>query len=133
MTLPDAALTLATYLEALPGLDEQQLMEISAVHRGIGAEALGVARSAAADVARAGGLLDELQALHITIAQWVGARYAKSRRYTGEGFNDPPVLIDLREQARPALLDAATALFLVDRLPRDAFDALVGPVDSVIG
>ena len=126
-------ITLAAFLEALPNLDEQDLLAMSAAHHGIPPEVLELVRSTAGDVARAGGLLEELQALHITIAQWVGARHAQSRRYTGEGFTDRAVLNDVREQARPALLDAATALFLVEQLPREAFDTLVGPVDSVIG
>ena len=125
-------LTLERYLQLLPDLNEEQLLAISAAHRGAGAAALEQARGEAADIARGERLLDDLQALHVTIAQWIGARYAKSRRYTGEGFADPAMLIDLREQARPALLDAATGLFLIERLSRASLEMLVGPVQTVI-
>lgn len=126
-------LTLERFLRILPGLDGEQLLAISAAHAHGRGPALEDARQAAADLARADGLLDELQALQGTIIQWSAAQLAPSSRYTGERPLDLPLLADLREQARPALLDAATALFLVERLPRDAFDALVSAVDSVVG
>ena len=129
----EGALTLESYLQVLPALDEQQLLAISAAHRAIDGASLEAARASAAEIARSGKVLDELQALQSTIAQWIGSRYAASRRYTGEGLTDPPMLIVVREQARPALPDAATALFLVEQLPQEAFETLVGPVDSVVG
>ena len=127
------ALTLERFLREVPMLDAQQLLEIAAAHEHVGREVLQRAREAAGEVARADGLLDELQALQGTIVQWTSASLADSRRYTLEAPLDTPILGDLREQARTALLDAATALFLVDRLPPDDRAALLGPVDSVIG
>lgn len=131
--MSDDELTLEAFLRILPALDSQQLLAISAAHEHAGREAIERARAAAGDLARDGGVLEELQALQGTIAQWVGSRMAQSRRYTGEGLADDPILLDVREQARPALLDAATALFLAERLAHDHRDALLGPVDSVIG
>ena len=129
-------ITLERFLRVLPGLDIEQLLAISAAHDGLDDAALVRARSAAGDVARAEGLLDELRALHGTIVQWAASEGSQSRLYTREGLFENAsmgMLHDTREQARPALLDAATALFLVEHLPREAFDTLVGPVDSVIG
>ena len=129
----DDELTLERFLRELPALDSEQLLAISAAHEQARGEALKRAREHAADVAREAGLLDELRALQGTIVQWTTGPLADSRRYTGEGYLDNRVLGDLREQARPALLDAAAALFLVERLQHDNRDALLGPVQSVIG
>lgn len=131
--MTDDELTLERYLQILPGLDAEQLLAISAAHQDVGRPSLERAREAAAALARREGVLDELQALQGTIIQWAAAQLAPSSRYTGERPLDLPMLADLREQARPALLDAATALFLVDQLADDDRDALLGPVDSVIG
>ena len=127
------ALTLERFLREVALLDAQQLLAISAAHRSVGREALEQAREAAAEIARSTSALDDLQALQGTIAQWIGAHNSRTRRYTMEGLIDDPFLIDCREQARPALLDAATALFLADRLAPDDRGALLGAVDSVIG
>lgn len=129
----DGELTLERYLRVLPALDAEQLLAISAAHAEARGRGLEGAREAAAGVARAEGLLGELQALQATIIQWAAAQLAPSSRYTGERPLDLPMLADLREQARPALLDAATALFLHDLLAPADLDALLGPVDSVIG
>lgn len=131
--MSDDQLTLERFLQAIPALDAQQLLAICAAHQGNDRDAVARARSAAADIARAEDALDDLQALQGTVIQWAAAQLAPSSRYTGERPMDLPVLADLREQARPALLDAATALFLEDLLPPAARDALLGPVDSVIG
>jgi hypothetical protein len=81
-------------------------------------------------------VLDELHELHGTIVQWAASQGSYSRLWTREGAFDNPsvhVLHDVREQARPALLDAATALFLETWLsPADRL-VLVDPVESVIG
>ena len=129
----DERLTLERFLRLLPGLDAEQLLAISAAHQDARGEALEQARSAAADLAREGGLLEELQGLQGTIVQWTSGPLANSRRYTLEAPLDDRVLGDLREQARPALLDAAAALFLEERLEPDDRNALLGAVDSVIG
>lgn len=127
------SLTLERFLRELPGLDVQQLLAISAAHEYVGRDAVERARGAAAELARADGVLEELQALHGTIIQWAAAQLAPSSRFTGERPLDLPLLADTRHQARPALLDAATALFLDERLtPADRL-ALVEAVDSVIG
>lgn len=126
-------LTLERFLRTLPALDGQQLMAISAAHAQGRGRPLEDARQAAAEVARAEDMLDELQALQGTIIQWAAAQLSSSSRYTGERPLDLPVLADLREQARPALLDAATALFLQELLAPADRDALLGPVESVIG
>lgn len=128
----DDDLTLERFLRILPSLDGEQLMAISAAHAHGRGPALEDARQAAADVARDGGLLDELQALHGTIIQWASAQLSSSSRYTGERPLDLPLLADLREQARPALLDAATALFLEELLAPEDRVALAGAVESVV-
>jgi hypothetical protein len=129
----DGELTLERFLRIVPSLDGEQLLAISAAHAHGRGQALDDARQAAGDIARVDGLLAELQALHGTIIQWSAAQLAPSSRFTGERPLDLPLLADLREQARPALLDAATGLFLVERLPREAYEALVSAVDSVVG
>ena len=129
----DERLTLERFLREMPTLDAQQLLAIAAAHQHVGREALEGAREAAGLLARSNGGLEDLQALHGTIAQWVGAHHSRTRQFTMEGLTDDPFLIDCREQARPALLDAATALFLEERLSSEDRDALLGPVDSVIG
>jgi hypothetical protein len=129
-------ITLERFLRVLPGLDIEQLLAISAAHDGVDAGALARARGVAGDLARAEGSLDELHDLHATIIQWAGSQGGQSRLYTREGLFETPavgMLHDVREQARPALLDAATALFLEARLQPEDRDALLGPVDSVIG
>lgn len=128
----DGPLTLERFLRILPSLDAEQLLAISAAHQDIGRERIGRAREAAADLARAEGVLDELQALQGTIIQWAAAELAPSSRFTGERPLDLPMLADLREQARPALLDAATGLFLVELLEPEDRDALAGAVESVV-
>lgn len=133
MSTEDGGLTLERFLREVPVLDAQQLLAISAAHQHVGRDVIGQAREAASELARANGTLDELQALQATIVQWVGSRLARSRRFTGEGIVDDPMLQDVREQARPALLDAATGLFLEGFLSPDDRDALLGPVESVIG
>ena len=131
--MSDDALTLERFLREVPTLDAQQLLAISAAHGQAGREALEQAREAAAEVARANSALDDLQALHGTIAQWIGAHNSRTRRYTMEGLIDDPFLVDCREQARPALLDAATGLFLAESLPAEDRATLTGAVDSVLG
>ena len=135
MTTTDG-LTLDRFLRAVPALDVQQLLAISAAHETVGAQALERARNAAGVAARAANVLDELHDLHGTIIQWAGSHNSPSGMWTREAAFPNPivnVLHDVRVQAQPALLDAATALFLVETLPHDAFDTLVGPVDSVLG
>jgi hypothetical protein len=131
--MSDDELSLERLLQVVPSLDAAQLLEISAAHQHVSRAVLAEARDAAADVARAEGLLEELQALQGTIIQWAAAQLAPSSRFTGERPMDLPVLADLRQQAQPALLDAATALYLGELLTDDDRDALLGPVDSVIG
>jgi len=131
--MSDDELTLERFLREVPGLAAPQLLAISAAHRSTGRPAIERAREVAAELARAEGLLDELQALQGTIIQWAAAQLAPSSRFTGERPLDLPLLADLRQQAQPALLDAATALFLGGLLPTADRDALLGPVDSVIG
>jgi hypothetical protein len=128
-------LTLERFLRELPSLDAQQLLAICAAHKHVGREATDRARAAAGRAARAGGILDELQDLHGTIIRWGTTQGGQSSLYTGQGVfesTEVKMLHDIREQARPALLDAATALFLEDRLdPADRL-ALVDPVESVL-
>lgn len=136
MTAEDDGLTLERFLRELPALDIQQLLAISAAHAGANRTALEQAREAAGDAARAQGVLDELHELHGTIVQWVASHGGQSRIFTREGaFERAEVgmLHDVREQVRPALLDAATALFLEQWLsPADRL-VLAEPVESVMG
>ena len=128
----EESLTLERFLREVPSLDVQQLLAISAAHEHVGREALEGAREAAATIARRDGLLDELQALQGTIIQWAAAQLAPSSRFTGERPLDLPLLADIRNQARPALLDAATALFLAGRLSPEDRDTLGGAVESIL-
>jgi hypothetical protein len=129
-------LTLERFLRELPSFDAQQLLAICAAHENVGRAALERARAAAGDAARAEGILDELQDLHGTIIHWGAAQGGQSSLYTGQGvFESTTVklLKDVRAQARPALLDAATGLFLEDRLDPVDRQALLDPVESVVG
>ncbi|HEX2627222.1 MAG TPA: hypothetical protein VHL56_10000 [Candidatus Limnocylindrales bacterium] len=128
-------LTLERFLRELPMLDMQQLLAISAAHEGASRDGLERAREAAGQLARAEGVLDELHELHGTIVQWTASEGAQSRIFTRQGAFERAeigMLHDVREQVRPALLDAATALFLEEWLsPADRL-VLLDPVDSVM-
>ena len=129
-------LTLERFLRVLPGLDIEQLLAITAAHEGVDDGALTRARDSAGNAARSEGIIDELHDLHASIVQWTASQGSQSRLYTREGLFEAPsvgMLHDVREQARPALLDAATALFLEHRLdPADRL-ALLDAVESVLG
>ncbi|HET7181061.1 MAG TPA: hypothetical protein VFI15_02405 [Candidatus Limnocylindrales bacterium] len=129
-------LTLERFLRELPSLDAQQLLAICAAHENVGRAALERARVAAGEAARTDGILDELQDLHGTIIHWGVSQGGQSSLDTGQGMFESTtvkVLHDVRAQARPALLDAATGLFLEDRLDPVDRQALLDPVESVVG
>ncbi|HJP89585.1 MAG TPA: hypothetical protein VJ850_11175 [Candidatus Limnocylindrales bacterium] len=135
MSAETERLTLERFLRELPSLDVQQLLAISAAHQGASREGLQRARAAAGDRARAEGVLDELHQLHGTIVQWSASQGSPSKIFTREGAferADVAMLHDVREQVRPALLDAATALFLEQWLSAADRLVLVDPVESVM-
>ena len=77
--------------------------------------------------------MDELARLHSSIIQWAGADISPTSAFTMEGLRTNPMLGDVRVQAVPALLDAATALLLKEALTPDDRTALLEPIGAAVG
>jgi hypothetical protein len=73
------------------------------------------------------GVSDELQRLQGHIVQWTGASGARSGLWTGGSPGRDLMLADLRRQAAPALMDAATAVVLGNALEERYREALLAP------
>jgi hypothetical protein len=126
-------LGLQEFLDMLPYLETADLMAVSAAYRGGDADARDAARGRAATAARARGLMDELSRLQGSIIQWAGTDISQSAAYTFAGVRPDRVLGDVRVDAVPSLLDAATALLLTDALSADDRALLLEPVGAAIG
>lgn len=127
------ALDLGELMNLLPYLDAAELMAVSAAYQQADAEARARAREAASAAARKVGRLDELGRLHGSIIQWAGADVSPTSAFTMEALRTNPMLGDVRVQAVPALLDAATALLLQDALSPDTRAVLLEPIGSAVG
>jgi hypothetical protein len=123
---------LAEFLRILPHLEAADLMEISAAYQQADAEARERARAAASAVARKRRLMDQLGELQGSIIQWAGSDMPQSSVFTFLEVRPNQMLGDVRVQAVPPLLDAATALLLGDSLETSARDALLEPWSSAI-
>ena len=125
-------LNLEEFMRLLPYLEGADLMAISATYRQADVEARAAARAAASIAAHEHGLIDELGRLQGSIIQWAGSDISQSSAFTLEGLRTNPMLGDIRVQAVPPLLDAATALLLGDALTEDVRAVLVEPLGSAI-
>lgn len=121
-------LDLEEFLALLPQLDAADLLAISASYGQADADARTAARAAASKVANFRGLIDELNRLQGSIIQWAGSDISRSSAFTLEGLQTNPMLGDIRVQAIPPLLDAATALLLKAAISADHRDALLEPL-----
>ncbi len=126
-------LDLEEFLRLLPYLDAADLMVISATYQQADAAAREAARveaSAAAKARRLGGELGRLQG---SIIQWAGSDISRSSAFTLESLRTNPMLGDIRLEAIPPLLDAATALLLKDALSDEHRASLIEPLLAAIG
>lgn len=121
------------FMRLLPHLDAADLMAISATYQQGDAGARDAARAAASAVANKRGLIDELGRLQGSIIQWAGSDISRSSAFTLEGLQTNPMLGDIRIQAVPPLLDAATALLLKDALAGEERDLLLEPLRAAVG
>jgi hypothetical protein len=128
-----SGLTLEKFLRVLPNLDAADLMAISAAYQQADADPRVAARAAASIVAKQRGLGDELSRLQGSIIQWAGSDISRSSAFTLEALATNPMLGDLRIEAVPPLLDAATALLLKDALPAEERALLLEPLGAAVG
>jgi len=126
-------LDLEAFLRLLPNLDAADLMAISAAYQQADAEPRVAARGNASVVARKRGLGEELNRLQGSIIQWAGSDISRSSAFTLEALATNPMLGDLRIEAVPPLLDAATALLLHDGLAAEERALLLEPLGAAIG
>jgi hypothetical protein len=124
---------LEEFMRLLPFLDAAELMAISAAYRDSDSKARDEARAAASTTAKASGLIDELGRIQGSIIQWAGSDISLSSAFTLEGLRTNPMLGDIRIEAVPPLLDAATALLLTDALDDVHRDLLLEPTDTMLG
>jgi hypothetical protein len=127
---PRAEIDLEAFLRILPHLDSGELMAISAAYHDADAEARVAARALASGVARRRHLIDELGRVQGSIIQWAGSDISRSGAFTFADVRPDQMLGDIRVQAVPPLLDAATALLLGDALDQTSRDALLEPWTS---
>ena len=127
------AIDLEEFMRLLPHLDAADLMSISATYQQADSGARDAARAAASAIARQRGLIDELGRLQGSIIQWAGSDISRTSAFTLESLQTNPMLGDIRVQAVPPLLDAATALLLKDALPEEHRDVLLEPVGAAVG
>ena len=130
---PGKELDLEEFLRLLPFLEAAELMAISAAYHEADADAREAARARASTLAKARGLGDELGRLQGSIIQWAGSDLSRSSAFTLESLRTNPMLGDVRVEAVPPLLDAATALLLRDALSDEERELLLAPLDSAVG
>jgi hypothetical protein len=126
-------LTLEEFMRLLPHLDAADLMAISATYQQADGDARDAARAAASTVANRRGLLDELGRIQGSIIQWAGSDISRTSAFTMESLQTNPMLGDIRIQAVPPLLDAATALLLDRSLAEEHREALLDPLTAAVG
>jgi hypothetical protein len=126
-------LNLEEFMRLLPHLDAADLMSISATYQQADPEARAAARAAASAVANRRGLIDELGRLQGSIIQWAGSDISRTSAFTMESLQTNPMLGDIRVQAVPPLLDAATALLLDRSLAEEHRELLLDPLSAAVG
>jgi hypothetical protein len=124
---------LEEFMRLLPHLDAADLMAISATYQQADAEARDAARAAASTAAKKRGLMDELGRLQGSIIQWASSDISRSSAFTLEGLKTNPMLGDIRIEAVPPLLDAATALLLRKDLAEEHRELLLEPLNAAVG
>jgi hypothetical protein len=126
-------LDLETFLDMLPHLEPADLMAVSAAYQQADAAERDAARAAAAAAAKKSRRGDELNRLQGSIIQWAGSDIPQSGPFTfANPFRPDQMLGELRVQAVPALLDAATVLLLGHALDEEARDTLLRPWWSAV-
>jgi hypothetical protein len=132
--VPEAReMDLEEFLRILPHLEAAELMAICAAYQNGDDEAREAARNAASAVAKKRRLGDELGHLQGSIIQWATSQISPSSLFTFEHVGPQDRMLgDLRVQAVPPLLDAATALLVGRWLEADVRDALLEPWSSSI-
>ena len=126
-------LDLQELLRMLPFLEEDELLAMCAVYQGADAEARDAARAAASAAAHRQGLFDEMGNLQGSIIQWAGSDIPPSAVFTFAPLQPRRLLGDLRRQAVPSLLDAATALLLNDAISDADRATLLVPIEAASG
>lgn len=126
-------LDLEEFLRLLPHLEAADLMAISATYQQADSDRRDAARAAASAIANKRGLIDELGRIQGSIIQWAGSDISRSSAFTLEGLQTNPMLGDIRVQAVPPLLDAATALILKDALAEEDRLLLLDPLTATVG
>jgi len=125
-------LDLDEFLGMLPHLESADLLALSAAYQEGDAGARAAARTEASAAAGKSRLGDELSRLQGSIIQWAGSDVAASAAWTFASVRPDQVLHDLRVQAVPPLLDAATVLLLGPALSEEARDTLLRPLWSAV-
>jgi hypothetical protein len=120
------------FLGMLPHLESADLLALSAAYEEADAGEREAARTEASAAARTSRLGDELSRLQGSIIQWAGSDVAASAAWTLAGARPNQMLHDLRVQAVPPLLDAATVLLLGRALSKEARDVLLRPLWSTV-
>jgi hypothetical protein len=129
---PRPDVDLAEFLRILPHLEAADLLAISATYQQADPEAREAARGVASAAARKRRLMDQLAELQGSIIQWASSDMPQSAAFAFLEVRPNQMLSDVRRQAVPPLLDAATALLLGDSLESGARDALLDPWSSAI-
>jgi hypothetical protein len=127
-----ADVDLEEFLRILPHLEAADLMAMSATYRQGDAGVRDAARLAASGIAKERRLIDELGRVQGSIIQWAGSDISRSAAFTIAGVRPDQMLGDLRVEALPPLLDAATALLLGNLLDANAREALLEPWGSAV-
>ena len=125
-------LDLDEFLGMLPHLESADLLALSAAYQDADSGEREAARAEASAAARTSRLGDELSRLQGSIIQWAGSDVAASAAWTLAGVRPNQMLHDLRVQAVPPLLDAATVLLLGRALSEDARTTLLRPLWSAV-
>jgi hypothetical protein len=126
-------LDLEHFLRLLPNLGAEDLMAISAAYQQADAGPREAVRRAASDAARQRHLRDDLGRLQSSIIQWAGSDVSRSGAFTFADVHPDQMLGDLRVEAVPPLLDAATALLLKDGISDEQRAVLLEPLGAVVG
>jgi hypothetical protein len=126
-------LDLEEFLRMLPHLEAADLLAMSAAYQRADTSERDAARAAASAAAKDRKLGDDLARLQGSIIQWAGSDLSRTSAFTLEGLRTNPMLGDIRVQAVPPLLDAATALLLKDALSDEDRAALIEPLGAAIG
>jgi hypothetical protein len=126
-------LDLEDFLRLMPNLSAEDLMAISAAYQQADAGPRDAVRRAASEAAGQRRLRDDLGRLQSSIIQWAGSDVSRSGAFTFADVHPDQMLGDLRVEAVPPLLDAATALLLKDALTPEQRAILLEPLGAAVG